>query len=93
MEACHAETKLDSAYAVLVRYRKMMLGWHQWKQLVAVLPAMARYAVLPAMPRYTVFRPTKARIEASIAPRSFGSTVNRSSRVNRSAIRGGNAGR
>ena len=50
-------------------------------------------APLPTITPYPVFRPTSARTAASIVPRSFGSTVNFSSRSNKSAIRGGNAGR
>jgi ribosomal protein S18 acetylase RimI-like enzyme len=41
----------------------------------------------------SVFRPTSARTAASIAPRLFGSTLNRSGRSNKFAISGGSAGR
>lgn len=64
-------------------------GFEKLFDYIARNGGRATYAALS----YPAFRPTKARTAASTVPKSFGITANRSSRSNKSAIRGGSPGR
>ena len=76
------------------------VGWSETPQRLSrsrgnshILSAMGCLRAAFRYTPYPEFRPTSTRTAASTVSKSFGSTVNLSSRSNRSAMRGGNAGR